>query len=611
MSSPELAPAPSPLPAELEPLLTPIAGPHPGGVELRYDPLYDQVKEARREDDDTPQGDWVVERKTADWPTVVRLTTQALSTRTKDLQLAAWLTEAKLRREGLPGLHSGLVLLRELMDRFWEHLYPEIEDGDAEYRAAPLEWLGGVLDLPIRRVPLTRAGHHLISYKESRTIPTEQEAGEDDGKAATRAARLADGKVAPEEVDRAFDGTPKAFYKQLNADLASCLEALAQLDARASERFGAAAPSFARLRETLEDLQRTARQLLKKKLEQDPDPVAAAEAPAAEQSTLVDAVLDAAATPARGPAPSVGAEPTSRDDAAARVAAAARWLRRAAPHDPAPYLMLRGLRWGELRARGGTPDPRLLEAPTTATRTRLKGLLLDGKWAELLEEAENVMGMPQGRGWLDLQRYAVAACEGLGGDHLLVADAIRGALRSLLADVPALVDMTMMDDTPTANAETRAWLREIAPASNGAASSDDEAPAPADARPRDVGGAAASEARAGRPDRAIQLLMREIDRERSQRGRFLLQAQLARVMVESGHHAVATPILEELLQNVDAHKLDEWEAGDVVARPFSLLYRCLEQSGEDAARRQEIYLRICRLDPLQAMQLAGGTSAEP
>jgi type VI secretion system protein ImpA len=83
------------------------------------------------------------------------------------------------------------------------------------------------------------------------------------------------------------------------------------------------------------------------------------------------------------------------------------------------------------------------------------------------------------------------------------------------------------------------------------------------------------------------------------------------VMVESGHHAVATPILEELLQHVDAHKLDEWEAGEVVARPFALLYRCLEQSGDDAARRQELYLRICRLDPLQAMQLADGTSAAP
>src|SRR5829696_1000219 len=112
MPSPELAPAPSSLPAELEPLLTPIDGPHRGGVELRYDPIYDQVKEARREDDGAPGTPWERPAKTPDWNAVVRLTTQALATKSKDLQLAAWLTEAKLCKEGLPGLHAGLLLLR-------------------------------------------------------------------------------------------------------------------------------------------------------------------------------------------------------------------------------------------------------------------------------------------------------------------------------------------------------------------------------------------------------------------------------------------------------------------------------------------------------------------
>jgi type VI secretion system protein ImpA len=39
-------------------LLNPIAGANPGGVELRYDPLFDKIKEARREDEDVPQGEW-------------------------------------------------------------------------------------------------------------------------------------------------------------------------------------------------------------------------------------------------------------------------------------------------------------------------------------------------------------------------------------------------------------------------------------------------------------------------------------------------------------------------------------------------------------------------
>ena len=53
-----------------EDLLQPIPGPHPGGASLRYDPVYDKLKEARREDDDIPQGEWARQRKVADWPLV-------------------------------------------------------------------------------------------------------------------------------------------------------------------------------------------------------------------------------------------------------------------------------------------------------------------------------------------------------------------------------------------------------------------------------------------------------------------------------------------------------------------------------------------------------------
>src|SRR5690242_4088051 len=162
-------------------LLAPIPGANPGGVALRYDPIYDKIKEARREDEDIPQGEWQTTRKTADWPQVIRLASDALATKSKDLQLAAWLSEAMLRREGFAGFRSGLDLLVGLLEQHWDHLYPEIEDGDAEMRAAPLEWLGTKLDLSIRRVPLTRAGHSWLQQQESRSMPTEADASADSG----------------------------------------------------------------------------------------------------------------------------------------------------------------------------------------------------------------------------------------------------------------------------------------------------------------------------------------------------------------------------------------------------------------------------------------------
>jgi len=46
-----------------EGLLNPIPGENPSGKTLRYDPVYDKIREARREEDVLPQGDWSREVK--------------------------------------------------------------------------------------------------------------------------------------------------------------------------------------------------------------------------------------------------------------------------------------------------------------------------------------------------------------------------------------------------------------------------------------------------------------------------------------------------------------------------------------------------------------------
>ena len=585
-------------------LLNPIAGPNPGGADLRYDPLYDRIKEARREDDDAPQGEWQHTRKVADWPQVIKLTSDAVATKSKDLQLAAWLAEAMLRREGFGGFRATVDAIRGLVDTFWDHLYPEAEDGDLELRAAPLEWMGTRLDLPVRFVPLNRAGHNHIVYTEARAIGSEADAEGDSSKQEKRALAIEAGKPTIEEFEKSFADTPKAFYKQLAADLDGTLASLQALDELGREKFADAAPGYRRLREALEEIQRAARQLLARKLELEPDPV---EAVAADATPAAHA--GGAASKGAGASGSmVAAEPVDRADATARVISAARFLRRSEPHNPASYLMLRALRWGELRAEGASPDPRLLEAPSAGQRTQLRGLMLDANWEQLLEIAETVMGTPVGRGWLDLQRYALMACQALGEEYMIVATAIRGELRALVAAIPGLPTMTLMDDLPTASGATLQWLREEQlVGGEGSGELAEPAAAPmlsADAREREGRSAvdrAKAEVRAGRPEKAIELLMRALDREKSRRGRFLRQSELANVMVDAGFLQVAQPILQEMMTDIENHKLEEWEAGDLVARPMALLHQCLEKLDGDSGMRQELYLRICRLDPLQAI----------
>ncbi len=596
-------------------LLNPIAGPNPSGQNLKYAAVYDKIKDARREDDDAPQGDWQRERKLADYAAVIKIAGDALATKTKDVQIAAWLVEALLKREGYGGLREGLQFTRGLLENFWDTLYPEIEDGDVELRSAPLEWVGSRLEEALKKVPLTGGGHDWFQYKESRTIPSEDDANQDEKKREVRDAKLADGKLAPEQFDLAFKETPKAFYAAAVGDLDAVLELIESLNEFCGEKFGDAAPSFSKLRDSVTEVRHTANALLneKRKVEPDePSAEAAEEAPGGEAAGWGEQPAEAAAG-ARVARKTIAAEPVDRDDAAGRLAAVAAWLRREDPASPAPYLLLRGFRWGEVRAGGDWVDQTLLEAPSTEVRTRLKKLALESNWQDLIEPAEAAMARPCGRGWLDLQRYVVRACRELGYDK--IAAAIISELRALLADLPGLVEMSMMDDTQTANAETQAWIKEevtkppssAQPAEEAAPSWGEEpaaegqpqegAPPP----PPDSYQLAMEAARGGQYQEAIEILSRELAHERSGRGRFQRRLQIAQVCLATGNEAIAHPILEDLAREIDQRNLENWESAEVVAHPLALLFRCISKLDGAPEEKQKLYSRICRLDPQQAL----------
>jgi type VI secretion system protein ImpA len=233
------------------------------------------------------------------------------------------------------------------------------------------------------------------------------------------------------------------------------------------------------------------------------------------------------------------------------------------------------------------------------------------------------MAAPHGRGWLDLQRYTVTACERLGATYDPVVAAVRDELRVLLRAAPWLPEATLMDETPTANAETRAWLVSqgvAAPNQAGSNGGDQLAPSThnghgdtvstglsweygAPPPQRDALLRARTELEQGRPNRAIGLLVEELAREQSPRGRFIRQTQIASLMVGAGLEGVAQPILERLLEQIEEHKLEAWEAGDLIAEPLVLLCRCIDKLDGDQDDRQKLYLRVCRLDPLQAITL--------
>jgi hypothetical protein len=210
--------------------------------------------------------------------------------------------------------------------------------------------------------------------------------------------------------------------------------------------------------------------------------------------------------------------------------------------------------------------------------------------------------LPCGRAWLDLQRYAVRACENLQYDQ--VANSIRAALRSLLSDYPDLPSTSLTDDTPAASAETQAWIAEsvlpapiastppvavaVEPRNNGATAPDIEQ-------------AALEAARSGQIQQAVEMLAKEITKEISGRARFQRKIQLAGICISGKRENIAYPILVELAEEIDRRKLEEWEEWSSLATPLALLHRCMEKLGSDEASKLKIYRMICRLDPVRAL----------
>ena len=607
-------------------LLNPIAGDNPSGKSLRYERVYDQIKEARTEDDESiPTGDWQRQAKRADFALVIKQAGEALATRSKDLQLLAWLTEAHIKREGMSLLDPCLQMFLKMQQEFWETLYPEIEDGDVGMRAVPVEWMANRAATLLREAPLTSSKLNFYEYKESRSIGYEADAANSEAKAAARELAIADGKVTAEDFDTAVVATPKSFYVGLEGSLDSSLESLETLQQFSEEKYGDDGPSFSKLRSAIEEVRQVVSALLNEKRRTEPDEGAEAEPEEVVEETAVEqegeAVVATQAAPKKGKA--LSAEPADWDDAVARVNACAAYMRTQNAYSPIPYLLQMAVRWGELREQGSSPSYDFLVSPATEVRQKLKRLAAESNWEELLAAALAAAGAPCGRAWLDVQRYIWTAS--YNGGYSALAETVIASLRSLLRDIPETRHWTLDDDTPTANPETQQWLDEMVvpkPAEIVRVETATEAelepvevesgfsmdmPAPeeeGEVRAPDAYELAEQFMRQGQVESAIQLLARDAAQQPSGRMRFQRRMQVAQLCMAAGLGEVAHPMLEQLAREMEQRKLDEWEAGEILAQPLALLLKCMEKTSNGTADRAAIFARLCHIDPAAAIHLS-------
>jgi type VI secretion system protein ImpA len=261
----------------IEDLLDPISEVQPGGVNLRWTPEWDRIKEARRSDDGLEAGQWEKrERKSANWRLVEELTFTALHTKTKDLQLAMWFTEAGLKLRAFTGLTEGFRLIKELSARFWDKgLFPLIEEGP-EDRSRPLEWLNEKLAESILELPITRRNDKgddftLAQLRAAQRVGSEasfktKDGDIDEAKKKAYSEALASGGVSMDMYSAALVNSAFEDYESLSKEVEALYAEFKSLEQVIDEKFGEKdAPNLSNLRGVLREIKDEVSNRLEKK----------------------------------------------------------------------------------------------------------------------------------------------------------------------------------------------------------------------------------------------------------------------------------------------------------------------------------------------------------
>jgi len=311
-------------------LLVPVSVQEACGVDLSFSAEVDDIVQARTHDDPSlAQGEWVAALKEADWDFVAARCAALIESRSKDLRLAVWLTEAHAKLRGLRGLGDGFALLAGLCERYWDGMFPLPDDGgDHGQRSGNLAWLLARTPQLVRHMPVSEDGSvSMADFDMARQRMNSAAQGGADPWGAPGGGEAAAGPGLA-ELAAARRRNSASFNQRLLDDARYCLASLAQLQTVADAKLGADGPGFGAARDALLNAIDFIEPLTPGAMA---DAAAGAGAPVASKET---------ATAPRGL--------QGRHQALAQLRDVAEFFRRTEPHSPVAYLADKAAYWGEM-----------------------------------------------------------------------------------------------------------------------------------------------------------------------------------------------------------------------------------------------------------------------
>lgn len=522
---------------------TPIAGENPAGEDIRYDQIFEKLQ---AEVDVKPSAGTT---GGTNWNRVEELASTILATRSKDVLVASYLAVGLLHTKGVPdGLYEGVLLLKSLIEQFWDTLFPPLKRmrgrsqaigwwlektvdclGATEevqpLSAARQQELAGAVDalysLVSEKCPEAPSLRQVLEYV--RSLPVE--GGSDDVEAAyARSTEAEPPQSAPAAVPS--NKTQQQQTSQKNDPVFSTTQP-ADMDA--------------------------ANRLLASIIE--------------KNYLLIDFML---ATPATQPS----------------------WYR----------LNLLSA-WFEIQKLPPATDRRtLIPPPDRQITNALAAMKAAANWGGVIKNAcFTIRRYPF---WLDMNRYTVEALQALGETYTEAGQAVEQDTLLFSRRFNGITGYTFNDGTPFADPQTETWLRSLGAEPSGAEpviadKGDDVAVRVAEGftRCREL-------FNSGKQGEGLIAMQEQLKASGSARERYLWRLSLVRLLSVSRMEKLALPHLNELMKDYDLYHLEEWDpamALNVLRTVWNVLRTQDDQ--ESKKRADEILARISMLSPSEAFNL--------
>ncbi len=340
----------------LDKLLNPISEENPVGSNVREDPspssIYRKIKQARRaaraaeryymfpreSSDHTAQSNNPPPDAKEHWKTVISIAPTILTDHGKDLEISSWFIEAMTRTQGFDGLLFCFKLTNQLIERYWDGLYPLPDEDGLLTRVASLAGLNGegsegVLISPIRNIPITQGNHDagpfsFFKYKQSLDAQKIIDI-------KVREEKLDKLGFTPEDIEKSVSQTSDEFYLNLRDNIVACISEYKKVSSRLDELCGSSiAPPTSNIINVLERCLGAVKHLAKNKL-----PIETVEEQAED-------------TNSDGTVPGISQNPSgkinTRDAAFKQLHEISDFFLKTEPHSPISYVLAKAVKWGNM-----------------------------------------------------------------------------------------------------------------------------------------------------------------------------------------------------------------------------------------------------------------------